>query len=869
MGCSLHPDKHVVIVCVPDFASGITTHVATSPSTPGLALSTRYHGIEIHGNIGQTTFETWGRSVIKVFLSYSRSDVAARERFKTLMKPLERDALIECWIDERIEPGEGWREEIEQGLADAGVAVLLVSDEFHGSDFIAKMELPVILAKWAGKQIEIIPVFLRQCSDPAYPYQHNFNEREKKLGSLQGIGAPDKPLNGQPEPERDGQWTRLYERIETLAKQASRRPAPPSRRPPGGPAATGGHEREPAGLLARLATGDGQLTRDYRSDRLRHHTPAAAWSDWRDRLAPLWDWTANPTQGELQARARQWSELLFELLFGTETEQALLFQALNGNRPGADKPSYRPYQVSIETEHPDILRLPWQLCDWRDALRNRRGGWCFQTSGGGSLVSHTVDLPLRAFLVAADQGVRKTEILEDLARQIRDEQGLPETGQERLLPRLHLGEPGIDTRLGDRELDILVYHGPLVSMDVQPDLRTLAATLQRSARQQPFHIVCLLLTDGAQRPGRPTPVDLIAPHAGFLSVEYLSDTGGSGGSPCTLQWMAHWLREHRAPIRAWTEVLSPVVRGSAQAARVMLHGPPAHWLFTEPATDLKEALWKIFDRTSLKATLQAELDNICRPRASLRVLALCPFGTRGDHASRFSEQLRHHLEKTLPDLPLIAVEDIGLPSERNRLTGELDAHLGHRLAGYTGTQALHEQLAGLVPATARQGGRKPVIWLDWGAFGATAGLLAPLTLGQIRVWLDYCATALVRHCPADTVLVSVLSMETASLPRLTDFFEQVANESCVYGSHFRLHEPTPLERIKPAHILRLFSEHPGLIVERQQLRQDVARDIAARSQGLFEKAVRLLERGIGIGWENLLKESPRAAHETPHDDEIA
>ncbi len=223
----------------------------------------------------------------------------------------------------------------------------------------------------------------------------------------------------------------------------------------------------------------------------------------------------------------------------------------------------------------------------------------------------------------------------------------------------------------------------------------------------------------------------------------------------------------------------------------------------------------------------------------------------------------------MPDLPIVAVEDIGLPADRNNLSVDLEGHLRRHLGGHADAQTLSTQLASLVPPSARQGGRKPVIWLHWGTFGATSGLLPPLTFKQIRAWLDYCGSTLVHHCPTDTLLVSVLSIESASLPKLADFFEQVSNEASVHGSHFRLHNPDPLERIKPSHIHRLFSEHPGLIVERQQLRQDVARDIAERSQGLFEKAVLLLERGYAIGWENLLGESPHAGPKRSDDDEIA
>ena len=49
---------------------------------------------------------------------------------------------VEIWTDREIKPGENWHEEIQNSLARAKVAVLLVTPALLQSEYIAKNELP-------------------------------------------------------------------------------------------------------------------------------------------------------------------------------------------------------------------------------------------------------------------------------------------------------------------------------------------------------------------------------------------------------------------------------------------------------------------------------------------------------------------------------------------------------------------------------------------------------------------------------------------------------------------------------------------------------------------------------------------------------
>jgi 8-oxo-dGTP pyrophosphatase MutT (NUDIX family) len=118
----------------------------------------------------------------KAFISYSHADRRWLERLLNILSPLK--AHFDIWSDERIRPGDQWREEIENALIEARVAILLVSSNFLASDFIARVELPVFLddAAARGSRILWVPV-----SDCLY--------EGTAIGSFQAVFDPKRPLD--------------------------------------------------------------------------------------------------------------------------------------------------------------------------------------------------------------------------------------------------------------------------------------------------------------------------------------------------------------------------------------------------------------------------------------------------------------------------------------------------------------------------------------------------------------------------------------------------------------------------------------------------------------------------------------------------
>lgn len=98
-----------------------------------------------------------------VFISYSHSDRGWLERLECMLSPLVRNGTVVAWADTSIQPGEEWRREIRSALAVAGVAVLLVSDNFLASEFIVEWEMPALVEAAESRGLKILWIYIRPC----------------------------------------------------------------------------------------------------------------------------------------------------------------------------------------------------------------------------------------------------------------------------------------------------------------------------------------------------------------------------------------------------------------------------------------------------------------------------------------------------------------------------------------------------------------------------------------------------------------------------------------------------------------------------------------------------------------------------------
>lgn len=118
----------------------------------------------------------------KVFISYSHLDTEYLTDIQRHFKPFLRH--IDFWDDTKILPGQKWKDEIRKAISETKVAILLVSTDFLGSDFISTDELPPLLKAAEENGAVILIVILKPCL---------FEEFET-LNQFQAMNPPSKPV---------------------------------------------------------------------------------------------------------------------------------------------------------------------------------------------------------------------------------------------------------------------------------------------------------------------------------------------------------------------------------------------------------------------------------------------------------------------------------------------------------------------------------------------------------------------------------------------------------------------------------------------------------------------------------------------------
>jgi tetratricopeptide (TPR) repeat protein len=146
----------------------------------------------------------------QVFISYSHKDRQYFDQLQTMLKPLVRGKQIETWADTQIRAGAEWKEEIKNALARAKVAVLLVSPDFLGSDFIAEHELPPLLSAAKDEGMTVLWVATR-------PSLY----KETEIERYQAANDPLKPLDSFRGSARGRELVKICQAIKDAAASSS------------------------------------------------------------------------------------------------------------------------------------------------------------------------------------------------------------------------------------------------------------------------------------------------------------------------------------------------------------------------------------------------------------------------------------------------------------------------------------------------------------------------------------------------------------------------------------------------------------------------------------------------------------------------
>jgi hypothetical protein len=123
----------------------------------------------------------------KVLIISSQADYQWLELVKIHLAPLGHLRVFETWDETRITTGTRIDQAIDEAMANARVALLLVSAHFLASEAIIQRRLPAILSHYNSQQLKLFPLILSSCL-----------YRESPLGIYQEFNAVDQPLSQIP-----------------------------------------------------------------------------------------------------------------------------------------------------------------------------------------------------------------------------------------------------------------------------------------------------------------------------------------------------------------------------------------------------------------------------------------------------------------------------------------------------------------------------------------------------------------------------------------------------------------------------------------------------------------------------------------------
>jgi hypothetical protein len=146
----------------------------------------------------------------KVFVSYSHYDKKYLDDIQRHFKPFLKD--IDFWDDTKITPGKKWKSEIEHAIKQAKVAILLVSTDFLGSDFIATDEIPPLLEAAENEGAAILIVIVEPCLFEEFP----------KLNVYQAMNPPSRPVANMDHTEKEDLYVNLVRQTKRVLSGQAR-----------------------------------------------------------------------------------------------------------------------------------------------------------------------------------------------------------------------------------------------------------------------------------------------------------------------------------------------------------------------------------------------------------------------------------------------------------------------------------------------------------------------------------------------------------------------------------------------------------------------------------------------------------------------
>lgn len=809
----------------------------------------------------------------KVFVSYSHKNKKALEQLQRFLRPLERDGLIIAWADIGLEGGGDWRKKIEQALAEATIAVLLVSQDFLDSEFITREEVPRILEREAAGHITVLPVFLSPSlvEEIGYPDPHTGGKDKVLLTKFQGYGTPAKPLSTLEWSTRERVYLDLARQLRALSGTSSAAASPATA----------------SAVLATPATGPArayELTVQIQGRgtalHITYHLPGLEplgsaeipWAEVTPRIDSIHqtlDTALNRVVlDKLKASQDGWGESLFHLLFPKPDLHEKIFRTVFSKMDGPQpNPVFGPVRLRVHTADSRLTGLPWRITSWKgrplvDA------GWIFTTT------LTTVD-PIEDRLTTAPSNVlilvpqtarngggpqdpEHVQAVLDVLKKVWP------TGKDPGYVEVARTRSELEERLRGLRPHILYIYGSGTITSGRPSL-----LLEGTKGPEPLALAELhrLL----QSTGHPPSV-LYLNAEGLTGMESTTPDQILGDVPLlfwsrrpewspdsttvALLWLHRWLGQGEDPVAAFHKVQRDTFPPSCEAHTLAIHANYRTWRTSIYQASAQQHYPSLrLDRDHQKSLVRKHLEELIRS-GTRRVMALVPYAAPGSSIPKLWEQLRHDLELSLSHLAEINWVHLQFPEGRSNLRHDLEEELKLQL----GAQP-HEPVPYLLRRHAPKvigPGKKPVLWIDWGTFGTASGFQSKLEDEHLEAWLRFSSEYLGTHCPDDLRIVSYIAQEipAADFEEHAQTLQEQRRQPWCRTPAFRLSELPPLGQVGESDLLD-FLEDPNNSSCDPGIQTEIAERIAARTGGAFEATVALLQDAENGSWYDLLAQLRR------------
>lgn len=110
------------------------------------------------------------KSPSPIFLGYSHQDRKTKDALIKMIGSAGVDEEASVWHDSKIIVGDRWDKVIQKTITTCGSAILLISKDFLGSEYIRTRELPKLLTRRRRQGLRLFPILVGHCHWQLHPW---------------------------------------------------------------------------------------------------------------------------------------------------------------------------------------------------------------------------------------------------------------------------------------------------------------------------------------------------------------------------------------------------------------------------------------------------------------------------------------------------------------------------------------------------------------------------------------------------------------------------------------------------------------------------------------------------------------------------